>query len=324
MVIHHRTTVAMVLPPPCTCTYTQIIVPFFFACLLSSTRTTRFTFLATLFLLLFVSSAIILRSFILRRRFRQRIEEAILAGVIVPNPTGRVNRRRALGEKPKLWEARVFPADDDRWDSIVVRRSSLSPSIRYADSIFPPSPFFSHTLSSVCPVAFVMRRRSPSPYLRCLKQASLPKQRRTRAIARRRHRFLLAHSLPYRCRPAGPLCTSACSIIRFPDGRIRSRPFTIWWAWLHRPARMPLDKTHCLVTIAWRSRCSSRCPTHAGGTWIERGKKRTSTLIMTKTTSQKWSSAWWSPITKTPPVGPPLRDTFTSALLWMDVSCDGM
>ncbi|KAH9065433.1 hypothetical protein EDB87DRAFT_1072208 [Lactarius vividus] len=78
-----------------------------------------FTFLATLFLLLFVSSAIILRSFILRRRFRQRIEEAILAGVIVPNPTGRVSRRRALGEKPKLWETRVFPADDDRWDSIV-------------------------------------------------------------------------------------------------------------------------------------------------------------------------------------------------------------
>ncbi|KAH8998598.1 hypothetical protein EDB92DRAFT_1813405 [Lactarius akahatsu] len=78
-----------------------------------------FTFLATLFLLLFVSSAIILRSFILRRRFRQRIEEAILAGVIVPNQTGRVSRRRALGEKPKLWEARVFPADDDRWDSIV-------------------------------------------------------------------------------------------------------------------------------------------------------------------------------------------------------------
>ncbi|KAI9443200.1 hypothetical protein H4582DRAFT_1169189 [Lactarius indigo] len=78
-----------------------------------------FTFLATLFLLLFVSSAIILRSFILRRRFRQRIEEAILAGVIVPNQTGRVSRRRPLGEKPKLWETRVFPADDDRWDSIV-------------------------------------------------------------------------------------------------------------------------------------------------------------------------------------------------------------
>jgi hypothetical protein len=81
----------------------------------------RFTFLATLFLLLFVSSAIILRSFILRRRFRRRIEEAILAGVIPPPQTGRVNRRRVIGEKPKLWEARVCPASGDRWDTIVVR-----------------------------------------------------------------------------------------------------------------------------------------------------------------------------------------------------------
>lgn len=80
----------------------------------------RFTFLATLFLLLFVSSAIILRSFILRRRFRRRIEEAILAGVIPPPQTGRVSRRRVIGEKPKLWEARVFPASNDRWDGIVV------------------------------------------------------------------------------------------------------------------------------------------------------------------------------------------------------------
>ena len=163
-----------------------------------------------------------------------------------------------------------------------------------------------------------MRRHCPSLYQRCLKQASSPMQGRTRAAAaaRRRHRFLhLARSLPYRCRPAGPLCISACFIIRFPGGRIRSCPFTIWRVWLHRPARTPLDKAHCLVTIAWRSRCSSRCPTHAGGTWIERGKKRTSTMIMTKTISQKWSLAWWSPITRTPPVSPLPRDTFTSTLL---------
>lgn len=109
------------LRPLCTCTWS--LFPTISA--LNSTCTARFTFLATLFLLLFVSSAIILRSFILRRRFRQRIEEAILAGVMVPNqPGGRVSRRRALGEKPKLWETRVFPADDDGWDSIVVRCSS--------------------------------------------------------------------------------------------------------------------------------------------------------------------------------------------------------
>jgi len=85
-----------------------------------------FTFLATLFLLLFVSSAIILRSFILRRRFRRRVEEAILAGVIQPNNPlhhqhqhRRTGRRRAIGEKPKLWEAHVCPAVDDRWGAII-------------------------------------------------------------------------------------------------------------------------------------------------------------------------------------------------------------
>jgi hypothetical protein len=144
----------MGLPPRCICTYTQIIVSFF-----PSTRLVRprFTFLATLFLLLFVSSAIILRSFILRRRFRQRIEEAILAGVIVPNPTGRVSRRRVLGEKPRLWEARVFPADDDRWDSIAVR-SFVSPlDIRYADAI---APFARNNFLGHMPVVVIMRRRS--------------------------------------------------------------------------------------------------------------------------------------------------------------------
>lgn len=93
-----------------------------------------FTFLATLFLLLFVSSAIILRSFILRRRFRRRIEEAILAGVIPPPQTGRVSRRRVIGEKPKLWEARVYPASDDRWDAIipVSAQSTMSGSCQHA------------------------------------------------------------------------------------------------------------------------------------------------------------------------------------------------
>ncbi|KAH9969578.1 hypothetical protein BC827DRAFT_1161153 [Russula dissimulans] len=90
-----------------------------------------FTFLATLFLLLFVSSAIILRSFILRRRFRRRVEEAILAGVIQPDNAmhhhGRGRRRRAIGEKPKLWEAHVRPAVDDGWDAIVP--VSVRPSI---------------------------------------------------------------------------------------------------------------------------------------------------------------------------------------------------
>lgn len=54
---------------------------------------------------------LIYRSFILRRRFRRRIEEAIAAGVLIPGSLddatiggmGR-SRRRDFGEKPKLWE----------------------------------------------------------------------------------------------------------------------------------------------------------------------------------------------------------------------------
>ena len=49
------------------------------------------------------------------------MEEAILNGVIVPHHTRRVSRRHANREKPKLWEARVSPAENDRWDTIVVR-----------------------------------------------------------------------------------------------------------------------------------------------------------------------------------------------------------
>jgi len=72
-----------------------------------------FTFLATLLLLLAVSCAIVIRSFILRRRFRRRIEEAIAAGVLIPGslddgPAGAMGRRRRdFGEKPKLWEVWV-------------------------------------------------------------------------------------------------------------------------------------------------------------------------------------------------------------------------
>ena len=52
------------------------------------------------------------RSFILRRRFRRRIEEALAAGVLIPGALeegggmGR-GRRRDFGEKPKLWEVWV-------------------------------------------------------------------------------------------------------------------------------------------------------------------------------------------------------------------------
>ncbi|KDQ20778.1 hypothetical protein BOTBODRAFT_26796 [Botryobasidium botryosum FD-172 SS1] len=71
-----------------------------------------FTFLTTLLLLLAVSCAIVLRSWIIRRRFRRRIEEAIAAGVLLPEQiaafggTGQ-GRHRNFGERPKLWEVSI-------------------------------------------------------------------------------------------------------------------------------------------------------------------------------------------------------------------------
>ncbi|KAI0061717.1 hypothetical protein BV25DRAFT_742912 [Artomyces pyxidatus] len=116
----------------------------------TSTSLYLFTFLATLFLLLFVSSAIILRSFVLRRRFRRRIEEAILAGVMTPNEAAHRGRRRNFGAKPKMWEAWVSPGGDaGSWASIMPvsvqpeshnpAQQSASPSVDAApDGPAPP------------------------------------------------------------------------------------------------------------------------------------------------------------------------------------------
>ncbi|KAI0044402.1 hypothetical protein FA95DRAFT_1608564 [Auriscalpium vulgare] len=96
-----------------------------------------FTFLAALFLLLFVSSAIILRSFVLRRRFRRRIEEAILAGVITPNDVTSRGRGRNFGAKPKIWEAYVSPGGSE-WDSIMpVAALTVSPPNNTPQAILP-------------------------------------------------------------------------------------------------------------------------------------------------------------------------------------------
>ncbi|KAI5119201.1 hypothetical protein M0805_004456 [Coniferiporia weirii] len=68
-----------------------------------------FTFLATLLLLLAVSCAIILRSLVIRRRFQRRVQEALAQGIVLPPAPDQ--RRRAFGEKPKLWDAWIAPED---------------------------------------------------------------------------------------------------------------------------------------------------------------------------------------------------------------------
>lgn len=91
----------------------------------SDFTSTRFTFLATLFLLLFVSAAIVLRSFILRRRFRRRIEEAIAAGVYINPPFGTPPGPRRILEKPTLWDVYLTPTSKEGWSETLVSRDDI-------------------------------------------------------------------------------------------------------------------------------------------------------------------------------------------------------
>ncbi|KAF8817031.1 hypothetical protein BYT27DRAFT_7247596 [Phlegmacium glaucopus] len=59
------------------------------------------TFLATLFLLLFVSCGIVLRSYILRRRYQRRLEEALGSGLLLA-PRAQGSKKKRLGTKPKI------------------------------------------------------------------------------------------------------------------------------------------------------------------------------------------------------------------------------
>lgn len=85
-----------------------------------------FTFLATLLLLLAVSCAIVIRSFIIRRRFHRRVQQALAEGVILPPPPGAgggQRGRRDFGEKPKLWDAHLVPdepeSSETKWHSMM-------------------------------------------------------------------------------------------------------------------------------------------------------------------------------------------------------------
>ncbi|KAG5716719.1 hypothetical protein E4T56_gene16125 [Termitomyces sp. T112] len=72
------------------------------------------TFLATLFLLLFVSCAIVLRSFVLRRRYQQHLDEAYTAGIMLA-PQAQGSRKRRYGHKPKLYTSWVAQGGGEKW-----------------------------------------------------------------------------------------------------------------------------------------------------------------------------------------------------------------
>ncbi|KAG8715626.1 hypothetical protein FRC11_002178 [Ceratobasidium sp. 423] len=80
-----------------------------------------------------VSCGIVIRSFVLRRRFHRRVEEAIAAGVLLPGqadidmgPGGGIGAfRRPIGEKPKMWQvwidtngSHTYPSASSEWSKI--------------------------------------------------------------------------------------------------------------------------------------------------------------------------------------------------------------
>jgi len=74
------------------------------------------TFLATLFLLLFGSCCIVVRSYMMRRRFRRHIQEMFLA-----DGTGSTHARcRCRKRRPKFYDRWIVPAAGSSWADIMV------------------------------------------------------------------------------------------------------------------------------------------------------------------------------------------------------------
>lgn len=96
------------------------------------------TFLATLFLLLFVSCAIVLRSYVMRRRLRRRIEEAHALGIVL-TPRAQGSKRRRFGAKPKMFDVWISEGGC-KWNDIMpLMAQPLLVKRRYKDKPAPPS-----------------------------------------------------------------------------------------------------------------------------------------------------------------------------------------
>ncbi|RDB17916.1 hypothetical protein Hypma_000922 [Hypsizygus marmoreus] len=75
------------------------------------------TFLATLFLLLIISCSIVLRSYVLRRRFQRQLDVALAAGIILaPHTQG--SRKRRFGARPKFFTSWVAQGGD-KWNEMM-------------------------------------------------------------------------------------------------------------------------------------------------------------------------------------------------------------
>ncbi|TFK40562.1 hypothetical protein BDQ12DRAFT_679671 [Crucibulum laeve] len=83
----------------------------------SSSNLYLVTFLATLFLLLLVSCAIVLRSYVLRRRFQRRLDDAMAAGILLA-PRAQGSRKKRFGAKPKFFDA-YLQHGGEKWSDMM-------------------------------------------------------------------------------------------------------------------------------------------------------------------------------------------------------------
>lgn len=93
---------------------------------------TSFTFLATILILVLLSASLVLRSYIVRRRYRRRFQRALsdtlfvdfnrgtFNGVSQFDPLGLHRSTRRVGPKPVMWDTWIHAVDVDSWSSCTV------------------------------------------------------------------------------------------------------------------------------------------------------------------------------------------------------------
>ncbi|KAG1825339.1 hypothetical protein EV424DRAFT_676162 [Suillus variegatus] len=133
----------------------------------TSTTLYLFTFLATLFVLLLISASIIFRSFLVRRRFRRRVEDALAQGIYIDlQPTALGLTSRYIGEKPSVHEAWVeqdVSREKSQWQAIMPVAVLLTHRVEpTAESQLPHDPIQQQRPSFLA--RFKRRSTSPDPH----------------------------------------------------------------------------------------------------------------------------------------------------------------
>jgi len=77
-----------------------------------------FTFLSTLVVLLAISSFVVMRSYVLRRRYQRRVSQALAAGIIL-TPRAQGSRQKRFRLRPKFHHVWVMPGQNEKWESIM-------------------------------------------------------------------------------------------------------------------------------------------------------------------------------------------------------------